>query len=894
MKSKMFSMVILLIILMIVSVQLNAQTTGKIAGIVLDANSGEPLAGANILLEGTNLGAAVGLDGSFYIINVSPGKYYLSAQMLGYKTVQIEDLRVSVNRTTTIELELEQAIIEGDVIVVQANKVAIKKDQTGSIRTISSEDMEKLPVENVGDVVSMQVGVVGRHFRGGRADEVSYLVDGIQVDDAYGGEDRNVELETEAIEEIEVVTGTFNAEYGRAMSGIVNQITKDGGDKFSASFKTSLANYITSHDNVFIGLKSGEIRNQDYKFQLSGPIIPDKISFLFNTRYQNNKNHLNGIRRFLVDDFSDFSNPNDFISQHNGDSSYVSMNGSKNISLFGKLSFKMYDNFKIQTIYSFNEDEWGTYRHSFKYIPDGVATAHRTTHMTAISINHTLSKSAFYEAKFSYTDKSGGYYLYKNPEDDRYNHDVFLRGTTETGFFTGGQMKDHSEGDQIDFNTKVDFTWQISKYHNIKAGILYTYHDLDFKGRAIRNEYEGTERDYLLLEYKPKVYPDSSIYSDFVHVKPVEFASYFQDKMEYEDMVLNVGVRVDYFDSKREYPTKRRNPANQLLFGPDSMSSYKKADPQIQVSPRIGVSYLLGPNAQMHFSYGHFFQMPPLYALYVNNSFLIAPSDYSTIMGNSQVKAQKTVQYEIGLKQQLTDAMVLDVSLYYRDMYNLLSAVVVSTYNQIEYGLFSNKDYGNAKGLEIKYDLDYENFYSTINYTLQYTRGNADNPQTTYNRAGTSRDPITKLIPMSWDQRHTLNATVGFSKDNYGIALAGYYNSGSPYTWSPLQESLLSRVNLYENNDHRPSRYTVDLNAFYNLDFYKDTKLKITLSIYNLLDRLNEQWVNSNTGRAYTAIIRDTDLQSHRSDFNKYEDRIQDPSAYEPPRLVKLGFGVSF
>lgn len=893
MKSKITSMVVFLVLTMFFSLQLHAQTTGKIAGILLDANSNEPLAGANIFLEGTSMGAAVGLDGSFYIINVPPGLYDINAQMLGYKSIKIKDVRVSVNRTTTLELELEQAIIEGDVIVVTADKVAINKDQTGSIRTVSSEDMEKLPVENVGDVVSMQVGVVGRHFRGGRADEVSYLVDGIQVDDAYGGEDRNVELETEAIQEIEVVTGTFNAEYGRAMSGIVNQITKDGGDEYHASFKTSFANYYTSHGDVFIGLDEDIIRNQDYKFQLSGPIISNKLSFLFNTRYQDNKNHLNGIRRFRVDDFSDFSDPNNFISQHTGDGSYVPMNNSKNLSFFGKLTYRMFDNLKVQTIFSRNQDEWGSYIHVFKYNPDGVATAYRNTDMTALSINHTLSNSAFYEAKFSYTNKSGGFYLYKNPLDSRYNHDVFLRGTLETGFLTGGQMKDHSDGDQIDFNTKIDLTWQLSKYHNIKAGILYTYHELDFKSKAIRNEYEGTDRD-LLLEYKPIVFPDSSIYSDFVNVKPVEFATYIQDKMEYEDMVLNIGARVDYFDPKREYPTDRRNPANQLLFGKDSLSTYKKADPQIQVSPRIGVSYLLGPNAQMHFSYGHFFQMPPLYALYVNNSFLIAPSDYSTLMGNSQVKAQKTVQYEIGLKQQLTDAMVLDVSLYYRDMYNLLSAVVVSTYNQIEYGLFSNKDYGNAKGLEIKYDLDFENLYSTINYTLQYTRGNADNPQTTYNRAGSSQDPITKLIPMSWDQRHTLNATIGYNKDNFGFAVIGYYNSGSPYTWSPLQESLLSRVNLYENNDQRPSRYTIDLNAYYNIDIYDKTKLKITLNIYNLLDRLNEQWVNNNTGRAYTAIIQETDLLGHQSDFNDYEDRIKDPSAFEPPRLVKLGLGVNF
>jgi outer membrane receptor for ferrienterochelin and colicin len=286
--------------------------------------------------------------------------------------------------------------------------------------------------------------------------------------------------------------------------------------------------------------------------------------------------------------------------------------------------------------------------------------------------------------------------------------------------------------------------------------------------------------------------------------------------------------------------------------------------------------------------------MPPMYALYQNHSLQVPPGDYQTTMGNAQIKAEKTVQYEIGLWQQIYEGMGIEVSLFYRDIYDLLSAQIFSTYNQIQYGLYSNKDYGNAKGLELKYDFVRGHLNVNLNYTLQFTRGNADNPTFTFTRAGNSQDPIPTLIPMSWDQRHTLNATVGYNTKGYGVTMIGYVNSGTPYTWTPLSESLLSRVNLYPNNAKQPSQYNVDLTGYYNLRKIGGVDLRLTLSVYNALDRLNEVGVNSQTGRAYTAIIRDTDLAGYRSDFSEFIDTVHNPGMYSTPRYVKLGMGVSF
>ena len=411
--------------------------------------------------------------------------------------------------------------------------------------------------------------------------------------------------------------------------------------------------------------------------------------------------------------------------------------------------------------------------------------------------------------------------------------------------------------------------------------------------------------------YRPMVFPNNSVYTDIYHANPIEISAYLQDKMEFDDLVMNIGIRLDYFDPNSTYPSQRRNPANQLNFylkdangalilddsgnkqlDPERMSTYPQADVKMQFSPRFGLAYKLGQAAVLHFSYGHFFQMPPMYALYQNNSYLVAPTDYATTMGNTQIKAQKTVQYEIGLWQGLTKDMGLEVSLFYRDIYDLLSTKIISTFNQIEYGLYTNKDYGNSRGLEIKYDFSYNAFKFFMNYTLQYTRGNADNPVQNFNRAGANQDPVIRLIPMSWDQRHTLNATVGYYKQNYGVTLTGYYNSGTPYTWAPIILNPISRVNLYPNNSPTPSSYTVDLNSYYTIKLFGGLEGRITLAIYNLLDRLNPIWVYGSTGQPYTTIIQETDRQNHRSDFNTYEDRIHDPGAYSAPRMVKIGFGI--
>jgi len=708
---------------------------------------------------------------------------------------------------------------------------------------------------------------------------------------------------------VEVITGTFSAKYGEAMSGVVNMVTKEGGDKYHGKFEGYLGNYYTSHNDVFIGLKSGEIdRNQDYKFMFHGPVMKRFLTFFVSGRYQDNKNYHNGLRRFNITDAPDYgfwqdstffdANGNYLLNEHTGDGAYVPMAANSSLNLNGKLTAKV-KNLKMSFMYLLNDyegQEYGTgaYPYSEKYKPDGRYTDHSRSHMYTYKLNHILTQKAFYELKLSYNNNYWGRYVYKNPLDLNYIHDRYYANQSYTGFVTGGQSKDHTEVTTEKFLGRLDFTWQINNAHSIETGFEGTLYKYDHRWQQILNAFRNTMASGIL--YAPEVMPDSSTYSDIYQKEPIQFSTWVSDKMEYENMVLDLGVRFEYFDPKTRYPSNYRNPGNLLAKAdqPEWQSTYPESDPKYALAPRLGFSYQLGKYALLRFSYGHFYQYPPHNTMYQNNAFILSPTNYASTIGNPEVKPEKTVSYEIGLWQVLNEYMDLEVALWYRDIYNLSTVNIVTTYNQVRYGLYGNKDYGNARGLEIKYNTHVGRFFSEINYTLQYTRGNADNPQFTFNRAGNSQDPIPTLIPMPWDQRHTMNVTVGYSAQNYGVTATGYFGSGSAYTWSPIDQNPLNRVNLYPNNSKKPYTYTVDLQAHYDLPTIWGLKLRWTVRVYNLLDRLNEYGVNANTGRTNQAIIRPSDRLGHWSDFSTYEERIYSPTNWSSPRLVKFGLGIVF
>jgi hypothetical protein len=231
--------------------------TGKIVGYVLDVRTAEPLPGANVIVEGTTLGAATDVDGYYFIIGVMPGDYKVRTSMMGYEPIIKEGVSVSADITVRVDFRLKETVIETEGITVTAERPLIQKDITGSIEIVDTRDIGKAPVTDLNEAINLQTGVFfdpapvegglrgsGRgearsHIRGGNWDEVVWYVDGVRtaaISEARADMGLSyTKYNLDMVKEIQVLTGGFNAEYGNAQSGVVNIIMREGGDSYSGS-----------------------------------------------------------------------------------------------------------------------------------------------------------------------------------------------------------------------------------------------------------------------------------------------------------------------------------------------------------------------------------------------------------------------------------------------------------------------------------------------------------------------------------------------------------------------------------------------------------------------------------------------------------------------------------
>lgn len=229
MRYKFFNHFVIIVLFIVVICSLSfAGTTGKIAGTVKDAQSGEPLAGVNVFLEGTSLGAATDVDGTYFIINIIPGRYTLKVLYVGYREYTIENVEVITDLTTRVDVELQSEIMTSEAITVIAKKPIIQKDVAASQRSLTTKDIQGLPVVTIEEAVGLKAGVTSSlQIRGSSSEETLFMVDGIQLRDQRTNEPMT-QMPLSAIQEVSVQSGGFGAEYNNVRSGVVNVVTREG------------------------------------------------------------------------------------------------------------------------------------------------------------------------------------------------------------------------------------------------------------------------------------------------------------------------------------------------------------------------------------------------------------------------------------------------------------------------------------------------------------------------------------------------------------------------------------------------------------------------------------------------------------------------------------------
>ncbi|NOX89029.1 MAG: TonB-dependent receptor [Calditrichaeota bacterium] len=863
-----------------------AGQTGKIAGRVTDASTGESLAGANIILKGYPLGGSTDLDGNYIILNIKPGVYTLIAQIIGYQEMRVTNVQVSIDRTTHLDFKLKPALLEGETITVEAEQPLVQRDLTATEASVSAREIEAIPVESMQDVLSLQAGIVKDaqgefHVRGGRASEVAYLVDGVSVTDPFSGK-LAVNMDQNSIQELKLVSGTFNAEYGQVMSGVVEIVTKDPSDKFRAGITSYYGDYVSAHKDLFYNIDDvNPLSIYNLQTYLSGPVpfTRNKIGFYFSVRRSYNDGWLYGQRRFNPSDSSKFD-PNSFYMEQTGDNKPVPMNFSSRNYGNLKLLFRISPVIRLSYNFLGNQFHYRYYNHLYKYNPEGDVSNYEYAFTNILNLNHTLSTTTFYTVKLSYYYFDLKTYLYKDLNDPRYVNPELLRNREDAySFLTGGTNLFNLHRSTAVWQGKFDITSQINKRHQLKAGFEFKRNSLFIRAREAN--YKGKKSNIFNA--------DVFLFGGQYRQNPVEGAAYIQDKIELENMTLNIGFRYDYFDSRYKVPIDLRDPSNKLR---NSEKAYKPADKKNQFSPRLGIAFPISSRGVIHVSYGYFFQIPPYEYLYADPKFAVAPGGLNTLMGNANLNPQSTVIYEVGIQQQLTDNLGVDITGFNKDVRDLLGTRIYETYTLGDrYARYENRDYGNIRGITIslnKRPSRSDHVIISLDYTYQIAEGNASDPNQSFynNRADPPKESNIQVVPLNWDQRHTVNLSVSYNNPKIiSLGLIGQFQSGLPYT--PAVQSMET---TFENSGRKPFNYNVDLRMAKEFNFRK-YRFTVFMKVYNLFDRKNELNVYSDTGRAGYSVIQRF-LGDRAGHVNSLEEWLKRPDFYSEPRRVLIGFSL--
>ncbi|MEK7818793.1 MAG: TonB-dependent receptor [Bacteroidota bacterium] len=866
-----------------------AGQTGKIVGKIRDKKTGEILIGATVVIQGTKSGAATDFEGDYIIGNVMPGTYTLTASSIGYKNSIIQNVIVKIDLTTNIDIKLEETIIEGEEVIVIAERPLVQKDLTSSSVTVSSDEMKIMPVENLSQVINLQAGVVGGHFRGGRSGEVAYLVDGIPVNNPMSG-NAGLIPENSSVREMEVISGTFNAEYGQAMSGVVNIVTQDGSSEVHGSVGANIGDYFTNHTDVFVNLDKPTLtRTNNYQFSLSGPTILDNLTFFTTGRFQDEEGYLYGKRVFNVNDvaptFSDPNNRTVFENHNSGDGKIVSMNPYRKFSFNGKLTYS-FDAFKISYSGFIESAKWKNYDHSYKWTPDGIVNQFSENWLQNFQISHVISNSTFQSFKVSSNKFTGKGFLYENPYDSKYVDPYSGSPISNYTFRSGGNQGWRYENKSQSIIGQWTFSSQITKEHKIGIGVEVRSHQLYDHGTSL--SLESTQGQDSI--YKPKYPQVGAIGNQSYSKSPLEASAYIQDKMEYGIMIINAGLRFDYFNPNSEILFDLKNPMRNNLF--DNFGKMQNTKEKIQVSPRLGVSFPITDQGIIHFSYGHFFQIPSFGNLYHNSDYLIAPTaQLQSVTGNPDIDAQRTVTYELGLQQQLLTNIGIDFSVYYRDIRNLLGTEIIQTHEGFKYARYINRDYGNIRGFIFSVEKQYADFYSLrADYTYQIAEGNASDPLSVFfnNQSDPPLSTNKKVVPLDWDQRSTLNISLNVGEQgDWMTGLIFGNGTGFPYT-----ESI--RVNgglRFENGGVKPQTYTLDFRADKTFSIFGNIGNAFIL-IYNLIDIKNEYSVDAASGRANVDLFLNEAGPIYG--LNTIQEYLNNPTSFSSPRSMRMGINFNF
>lgn len=968
-----------------------AGTTGKLAGKVTD-DKGNPIPYANItIMDGETLvaGMMTKENGSYFIINITPGIYEVTCLRNGFRTQKSPNVQISIDITAMLNFIMpQQAIeIEGFDVVEKKNEM-IQPTKTQSGGTISAAEMENIAVTQIEDVIAMQAGVTlsnGEiHVRGGRSNELAYTVDGMSVSDPVDG-GAALTIDTDAIANMDVMTGGLTAEYGNAQSGMVNIVTKSGSRDYSGKLEVISDHLVNSDDNA----------NSDViKFAIGGPVLSpfvsslrDRFTFYFNavgswndSRYKDYYN-LNPFSDLdgLITSWSDYQQYDPYEGREDiiGFDTGNRNNNDYNANL--KVKYKFNDRQNVTFAIRGDKYEHLPFSHNWRYALEHYAKTSGEQRQYIATYDHTIGSQINIKVKASMYEKS----VSRSPRDiareDWFalGNDTFdLYGTNQLGgtngifYLTGEDLVLDGVIADVDYNwdfetvtgeplnvpfvepgtvwgtyiddsnqmmqLRTDIEYQANETHGLKTGFEIISHTIEKdQWRSPWDLSENRYNDYLQTCTPEESYVEGEViyfangdslvvpsggaifYSredllaatiaasgltDGYKAEPWQGGFYVQDAMIWEGLIINAGVRCDVWYLGGDYDINTasysgsylesidpnhpmnettykiedpENPGNLIIppedLYPEAYAKYMSAvdyhdtitdrfsKPQFMFSPRLGVSHPISEKSVLHFVYNYQRQLPQMQYIFTTGrpQDVITNPGANIVVGNPELDDQTTITYEAGLQYQLHEDYVMDITGYFKNIYNYVSTQerVDPADPSLKWNEYVSEDYGSVRGIDLNVSKFLANFYSgSVAYSLTWANGN-------HSQTSTANDESLREFPLAWDTRHNFSFNFAFivgageefyipfteavlPLQDFSVNFVYNLSSGSPYT--PVDEN--NNLSLDTNSVFKPFTSSANLKFTKNFVLGKNMKLRFYTNIVNLFNKDNYNNVYAKTG----------------------------------------------
>ncbi len=871
-----------------------AQEGGKISGHVRDKATNGPLIGANIVIKGTKLGSTTNLDGEYFVLNVPPGSHEISASYLGYQTTTQRGVIINNNRTSTVDFSLTETSVTAAEVIVMAQRPEVEKEKTSTSDIIRSEEVIAVPgIRDLTSVLSLSSDVSESHFRGGREGEELYNLQGMGIVNPLSNSSSFAPIMS-ALEEVEIITSGFSSQYGNAQSGVVNISMKEGrGDKWTARAEARMRMPQRKHfgpsvwdptANPYLAVLNSAEKWSEFDTNSSGGgKYYNSIGNGFDNRYgkdsvtlgqvayaywaKQSKRDMGESYDNLVDYELDATmggplseNTRAFLAFHaeNVWPKLPTPEPESKKQFMGNLVHDLGDGmtFRLSGAYT-NEREF-VFRSSsttgfYAWIWDRTLGTTR-----GVTDNYQLG------GRFTYAPNGATYYEVKlNTLRTQFlggspviSPQLYYGDFSKTWSIPYSNTPDNFSYASIDDDFRNErsrtisldgsMTSQLTNAHMLLAGIQVNWYTLDVNNT---------------LSLKSSAGQRYEIYAS----KPMEFAAYVQDKMEFEGMIANIGLRFDLYNQNIVYFTDQYAPYRYINETGDTLTNKQLADREqtpilSQLQPRLGISFPVSESMVFHVNYGSFVQRPP----FSQTVFQQEPNQgfKDMIIGNPRLLPQVTNSYDIGLTQGLGGGFRIDVSGYYKDVRNLIQQAFYYDVQGLGYSTFVNRDYADIRGFRVSFARRQGMLTGTVNYTYGVATGKNATPfneSPRFSESGTVVLPTAKDVLLDFDRTHNVvtSIVVNFDREDLwwdpailegtpftGITVSAtsFVRSGRPYTYdvSGLGELF---------NKRSPTETNTNLKITKNFEQFFGARASIYVEVSNVF---NDQTYN------YNAIFRKT------------------------------------